>query len=93
MSILHLVRTSAYQQDDLAQCLDVYSSEDTIVLMDDGCYNLEHTLLKKRENIQVLVITEHCLARAIAITNKNQAIALEKLTTLFFSYDSVLTWQ
>jgi len=93
MSILHLVRTSAFQHDDLAQCLQVYSPEDTIVFMDDGCYNLDHNLLQSRTEVKPLVISEHCQARAVAIMDKNQSLNLEKLTLLFFSHDSVLTWQ
>ncbi|PCI62770.1 MAG: sulfurtransferase complex subunit TusB [Gammaproteobacteria bacterium] len=93
MSILHLVRTSAYQHDDLAQCLQVYSAEDTIVLMDDGCYNLAHPLLKQVSSKRLLIIIEHCQARAVTFEKNKQAIVLAQLTPLLFSHDSVITWQ
>ena len=93
MSTLHLVRTSAYQHDDLAQCLAVYSAEDTIVLLDDGCYNLNHALLAKVNNERLFIIIEHCQARAVSFEKNKQAIALAQLTPLFFLHNSVITWQ
>jgi len=87
------VRTSAYQTDDLAQCLDVCSAEDTIVLLDDGCYNLNYPLLANVSRERLFIIIEHCQARAVAFEKNNQAIALAQLTPLFFSHNSVITWQ
>ncbi len=45
MSTLHLVRKSAFTTNDFAQCLSVLDHQDAIVLMDDGCYNLNHSLM------------------------------------------------
>ena len=91
MSILHLVRTSAYQQDDLAQCLQVYCTGDTIILIDEGCYNLTHSLLADA-SYTILAISEHCHARAVTCSKQHQ-LALAELTALFFSHNSVITWQ
>jgi len=94
MSILHLMRTSAYQHDDLAQCLQVFNDQsDAIVLIDDGCYNLTHSLLATINHKTLFVINEHCAARAINVSSAQAAISLAQLTELFFSYDSVITWQ
>jgi len=91
MSILHLVRTSAYQHNDLAQCLQVCSASDTIVLLDEGCYNITHSLLNETK-IKVYAISEHCSARAITYSVQ-QSLTLTQLTSLFISHHSVLTWQ
>jgi len=94
MSILHLVRTSAYQHDDLAQCLQLFNDQiDAIVLIDDGCYNLTHSLLANIEKKNIFAIYEHCDARAMIVSSNQEAISLAQLTKLFFSYDSVITWQ
>jgi tRNA 2-thiouridine synthesizing protein B len=93
MSILHLVRKSAYQSDDLAQCLQLFATQDAIVLLDDGCYNLNHTLLAEITNKQLFVISEHCQARAVVLAKNQQSIALAQLAPLLFLYDSVMTWQ
>lgn len=94
MSILHLIRTAAYQHDDLAQCLQLFNEHvDILVLIDDGCYNLTHSLLATIDNKRIFAINEHCDARAMVISSDQQAISLAQLTNLFFSYDSVITWQ
>ncbi len=94
MSTLHLIRTSAYQQDDLKQCLALLQASDKIVLLDDGCYNLTHPLLNTDINHNIYHINEHALARAMLEHNNiSQAITLTELTQLFFTVDKVITWQ
>ena len=91
MSILHLVRTSAYQNDDLAQCLQVCAPTDSIILLDEGCYNLTHPLLSNI-SASILAVEEHCTARAVNCSAQQQ-ITIKDLTPLFFSHNSVITWQ
>lgn len=97
MTTLHLVRQSAYNSNDFAQCLHVLGNNDVIVFIDDGCYNLTHNLLNSidsNKNIQLKVITQHAKARAIII---NEAlftkITMTDLVSLTFENNRVITWQ
>jgi len=47
MTTLHIVRQSAFNTNDFAQCLQILGNNDVIVFIDDGCYNLHHHLTKR----------------------------------------------
>lgn len=96
--MLHLVRTSAFQADDFKQCLNVIKIDDSIVLLDDGCYNLTHDLWQKAIDIigkQALYIVEvHAHARAVSTENeKVNTLTLETLMTLICDTEKSVTWQ
>ena len=102
MTTLHIVRQSAFNSNDFAQCLYVLGNNDVIVFIDDGCYNLQHSLINSidsdtlfsNKNIQLKVIEQHAMARAIAI---NEAvftkINMNDLVSLTFENNRVITWQ
>ncbi|MBU2926476.1 sulfurtransferase complex subunit TusB [Colwellia sp. 4_MG-2023] len=109
MTTLHIVRQSAFNTNDYAQCLQVLGDNDVIVFIDDGCYNLHHHLtnnlidnlnnnLSKSNvsaiNIKLKVIAQHANARAIKI---NEAVVskieMTDLVSLTFENDRVITWQ
>jgi len=98
MSMLHLVRTSAFQTNDFQQCLNVVQVNDTIVLLDDGCYNLNHDLWqqasKKVASSSLYIIEAHAQARAITIDNNNiSTLSLDALMTLICETEKSVTWQ
>jgi tRNA 2-thiouridine synthesizing protein B len=98
MSMLHLVRTSAFQTNDFEQCLNVIEKSDTIVLLDDGCYNLNHDLWQKALDKLVLpslyIIEAHAQARAVNIDkNKITTLSLDALMTLICETEKSVTWQ
>lgn len=98
MTILHLVRSSAYNGNDLNQCISNIQTDDTLVLLDDGCYNITHPLLAQctqmHPELAIYFIENHADARAI---NVNQTIStpitMDTLIKLTFSNDTVVTWQ
>jgi len=97
MTTLHIVRQSAFNSDDFVQCIQVLGNNDVITFIDDGCYNLQHSLISsvdKSLNVQLTVIEQHANARAIAIDeNKVTKITTEDLVTLTFENNTVITWQ
>ncbi|MCJ8296296.1 MAG: sulfurtransferase complex subunit TusB [Colwellia sp.] len=98
MSTLHLVRQSAFASNDFAQCLSVLDHQDSVVLMDDGCYNLKHSLMDsliKRVDgsVNINVITSHAQARAIEIIAAVNAIEMSDVVELTFTHKKVITWQ
>ena len=97
MPTLHIVRQSAFNSDDFAQCLQVLRHNDVIVLIDDGCYNVHHPLISTIDsaaNIQLNVIVQHAQARGITI-NKTlyTAIHMNNLVELTLTTNRVITWQ
>ena len=98
MSTLHLVRKSAFTTNDFAQCLSVLDQQDSIVLMDDGCYNLKHSLMgnlikRADSTITINVMTNHAQARAIETLAEVKHIEMVDLVELTFTHKKVITWQ
>ncbi|MCP4987292.1 MAG: sulfurtransferase complex subunit TusB [Colwellia sp.] len=98
MSTLHLVRQSAFATNDFAQCLSVLAQQDSIVLMDDGCYNLKHSLMDsliKRVDGSILihVVSSHAEARAIESDEAIKHIEMTDVVVLTFNHNKVITWQ
>ena len=98
MNTLHLVRQSAFSTNDFAQCLSVVDHQDTIVLMDDGCYNLKHSLMDnliKRidDTIIICVVTSHAQARAVESIIAVSNIKMADVVELTFTHKKVITWQ
>lgn len=97
MSTLHIIRQSAFNTCDLAQCLDLISDKDALVLMDDGCYNLNHALLQPliqpNQDININVVESHAAARAIQISQDISPITMTDVVNLTFAHNKVITWQ
>jgi tRNA 2-thiouridine synthesizing protein B len=97
MPTLHIIRQSAFNSDDFAQCLQVLCSNDVIVLIDDGCYNLHHSLIStisSKADITLNVMAPHAKARAITINESlYNAINMNNLVELTLTTDRVITWQ
>jgi len=99
MATLHIVRQSAFSSDDLAQCLQIVGNTDVIAFTDDGCYNIQHSLIDSNplfinKSIQLKVIEQHATARAININDdKITKITVHDLVSLTFENDRVITWQ
>jgi len=97
MTTLHLVRQSAFNSQDLFQCCQVMLPADILVLMDDGCYNLNHTLLSNIENIisaeNIKVIQHHAMARGLNVPELIEVISMNELVNLTFETENVITWQ
>jgi tRNA 2-thiouridine synthesizing protein B len=98
MSMLHLVRTSAYQSNDFEQCLNVIQASDALVLLDDGCYNLNHELwqqaLNKMAVSALYIIEAHAQARAIIIDGAIvSSLSLDALMKLICETEKSVTWQ
>ncbi|MCO4797751.1 MAG: sulfurtransferase complex subunit TusB [Colwelliaceae bacterium] len=92
---LHLIRTSPFNKNDILLCCDVLSAKDSIVLLDDGCYSLNHEsfdlLLSKTKRIFIIEI--HALSRGLAITDNIQPIDLTMLNKMIFEHLNSVTWQ
>jgi len=97
MTTLHIVRQSAFNSNDFFQCLQVLGNKDVVIFIDDGCYNLQHTLINSidsNKNIQLKVIEQHANARSIAINEEVLTkITMNNLVSLTFENDRVITWQ
>jgi len=96
MAILHLVRGSAFNDQNLSQCLSLANKEDAIIFIDDGVYNLAHSLLSKNENqhFSFFVIEHHFVARGLKNQSNNiKSITMNELVALALTYKQTITWQ
>ncbi|QBG34592.1 sulfurtransferase complex subunit TusB [Litorilituus sediminis] len=97
MAILHIVRNSGFQSNELQQCLDIICESDVLVFIDDGSYNVNHPALMNTQSqlpgLEVKVMAHHASARAIAIPNSIEAISNNDLVQLTFQLDRTMTWQ
>ena len=78
--------------------MSVLEHHDAIVLMDDGCYNLKHSLLESLINrvdglININVIAMHAKARALGLIAAVNSIEMNDVVELTFKHDKVITWQ
>ncbi|UUO22276.1 sulfurtransferase complex subunit TusB [Colwellia sp. M166] len=97
MAMLHIIRNSGFTNNTLSQCLNMSLPQDAILLMDDGCYNLQHPLLlealTKQAEITVYYVSLHASARA---QNSEQAlftaISFDDVLKLIFTFDNSITW-
>jgi len=95
MSILHLLRTSPFSNQQIENMLTMLNEDDKIVLIDDGCYLLNHqhlTTCLESTNSVICVVEPHILARNIKLPNGIDAISFDTLTELFTKYQSTITW-
>lgn len=98
MTILHIQRTSAFNKNDFAQCVLSIKHGDALVFIDDGCYNVNHSLFVtfKAQNpeINVYHIKTHAQARGVNVPcSLSTPITMEQLVDLTFKYSSSITWQ
>jgi tRNA 2-thiouridine synthesizing protein B len=71
--------------------------QDSILLIDDGCYNFNHTLLLRtlteQQDITLYFISQHAIARAQCPNNKLFIpITLTQVVALLFKHDNSITW-
>ena len=99
MNTLHFVRKSAFSTSDFEQCLRLITHQDTVVFIDDGCYNLKHSLLHEllnttKEDVKIACIGLHMQGRAIKdIQDTVNIIEMKDLVALTFTHKKVITWQ
>ena len=96
MNKIHLIRTSAFEKNSYASCIDILQESDVIVLLDDGCYNLHHPLCESALGIigadSLYVIEHHCTARAL-IPRNAKTISMSELVELITQSTGTITWQ
>lgn len=97
MAMLHIIRSSGFTSNALTQCLNMTLPEDTILLMDDGCYNLNHPMMLeaqfKQQELAVYYISLHASARAQSSNQSSfTAIDLDDVLGLIFKHDNAITW-
>lgn len=97
MSVLHLIRTSNFATNDLSLCLNHLSADDSLILLDDGCYNLHHPLLnsavEKITRSNIYMLGQHASARGLKLDQDIELISMAEVVQLVLSNQTVITWQ
>ncbi|GAA5144022.1 sulfurtransferase complex subunit TusB [Thalassotalea piscium] len=96
MTTLHLIRDSVLINNTITLALTNLAPDDVIVLLDDGCYNVNQDFIKeiqiKVPYTQCFAIEPHMRARSLPTTNLN-LISYSDLLDLLFNHNNVITWQ
>ena len=96
MTTLHLIRDSVLSNNTITLALRNLAPNDVIVLIDDGCYNLNSAFISDAQKIiplnQCYAIEEHVNARGLQV-NTAIVINYEYLLELIFNHQNVITWQ
>lgn len=92
---LHLLRLSPFTNNDMLLCNENLMLNDSVVLLDDGCYTLNHPLLNKLQIKcdNIFIIEQHALARGLSLKNNIQAIDITTLNQFVFEHKNSVTWQ
>ncbi|TRX56888.1 sulfurtransferase complex subunit TusB [Thalassomonas sp. M1454] len=91
MCTLHLIRTSAFADNKLQQCIALLEESDQIVLIDDGVYNVNHNLIDSVSN-SISALSEHIQARGLSSNNIKQ-MSYTDLVKATEKAGKVITWQ
>jgi len=93
--MLHILRSSAFSNNNISQCIANLQVDDSVIFMDDGCYNVNHSSLSiiSDKLSTIYMIEQHAKARAIQSTTLVKSIDLKQLMVLVFDHQSVVTWQ
>lgn len=93
--MLHIVRVSGFSSQALSQCLTMCLADDSILLLDDGCYNLANNeladALAHKKITTVFFVEEHAKARA-QYSNDFKPITLADVLPLIFNHNNTTTW-
>lgn len=91
MTTLHLIRESSSQKD-FSTYISLVSANDSIVLLDDGCYNATSHWLTKLNYKNLYVIERHASARAIPLGDNAKSITSNTLVDLICQHNNSITW-
>lgn len=96
MAMLHIIRSSGFSNNALELCIGNLQQGDSLALLDDGCYNLNHknlsTLAQQLGHENIYVINEHVKSRALNTPKSIKTISLAQLSELIFTHDNNITW-
>jgi len=95
MTTIHIIRTSPFHTNKVKLCLTTLTQNDSVLLIDDGCYLLNHQILETIKQIteQIYVIESHSLARGLETNESAQYICFKTLNELIFTHNNSITWQ
>lgn len=92
MTTLHLIRESSSQKD-FSTYIDLIAPCDAIVLLDDGCYNVNTSWFVNLNVANKYIIEVHASARAIPLNTNINTIHTEALVDLVCQHDNSITWR
>lgn len=96
MTTLHLIRDSALSNNTITLALTNLSANDVVVLLDDGCYNINQAFIKEVQHIvpfaQCFAVEQHVIARSLPLSTLT-LITYKQLLESIFNHQNVITWQ
>ncbi|WP_394174422.1 sulfurtransferase complex subunit TusB [Thalassotalea litorea] len=95
MANLHIVRSSGFTHNKLRQCVQTLMADDSIILIDDGVYNIHHPdMMPFLQKQKVYALQEHIQARGLTpVSDSIKLCQYDDFVALTIDSDKVITWQ
>ncbi len=88
---LHLIQRSPFSNSALKDCLTIIDSKDSILLMEDGVYGLQHTLMQQAQST-AYALQEDITARGLTSKSGIKEIDYCEFVTLCSQHKHVISW-
>jgi tRNA 2-thiouridine synthesizing protein B len=88
---LHLIQRSPFSNSALKDCLNILGENDSVLLMQDGTYSLNHPLLAGIKNA-TYALTQDTTARGLTTTASTNTIEYDEFVMLCSQHKHVLSW-
>ncbi len=88
---LHLIQRSPFSNSALQDCLNTLDSQDSILLMQDGVYGLNHPLLSNTQ-VTTYALLDDLNARGLDAKNAIKNIEYPEFVALCTSHKHVISW-
>ncbi len=88
---LHLIQRSPFSNSALQDCLNIIDSQDSILLMEDGVYGLQHKLLQQTQ-LTTYALQEDITARGLYTKECIKKIDYVEFVSLCSQHKHVISW-
>ena len=88
---LHLIQRSPFSNSALQDCLNIIDSQDSILLMEDGVYGLQHKLLQQTQ-LTTYALQEDITARGLHAKECIKEIDYVEFVNLCSQHKHVISW-
>ncbi len=88
---LHLIQRSPFTNTVLKDCLNIADPQDSILLMEDGVYGLQHPLMQQTQ-LTAYALQEDISARGLNSKNSIKEIDYCEFVNLCSQHQHVISW-
>jgi len=88
---LHLIQRSPFSNSALKDCLNIIAAKDSVLLMEDGVYGLQHSLMQQTK-LSAYALQEDISARGLDSKGNIKEIDYCEFVNLCGQHQHVISW-